>query len=109
MAAAFGITLGLMNWAIYSAMDRIPLGVAVTIEFIGPLGVAVSPRAGRSTCCGSCSRQSASCSWPTRAADRSTALGVAFALLAAAMWAAYILLSVRTGRLFAGGSGLRSR
>jgi inner membrane transporter RhtA len=34
------------------------------------------------------------------------ALGVAFALLAAAMWAAYILLSVRTGRLFGGGSGL---
>ena len=41
IAAAFGLALGLMNWSIYEAMDRIPLGVAVTIEFWGPLAVAV--------------------------------------------------------------------
>ena len=106
VAALFGITLGLMNWAIYSAMDRIPLGVAVTIEFAGPLGVAVFA-----------SRRPLDLLWVVLAAAGIVLLadpgggsldtvGVAFALLAAAMWAAYILLSVRTGRLFPGGSGL---
>jgi inner membrane transporter RhtA len=106
VAALFGIALGLMNWAIYSAMDRIPLGVAVTIEFAGPLGVAVVG-----------SRRPLDLLWVLLAAagivlladpggGSLDALGVAFALLAAAMWAAYILLSVRTGQLFPGGSGL---
>ena len=106
VAATFGITLGVMNWAIYSAMDRIPLGVAVTIEIAGPLGVAVVA-----------SRRPLDLLWVVLAASGIVLLtdpgggsldmvGVAFALLAAAMWAAYILLSVRTGRVFPGGSGL---
>ena len=41
VAVAFGVALGVMNWAIYSAIDRIPLGIAVTIEFAGPMAVAV--------------------------------------------------------------------
>jgi inner membrane transporter RhtA len=106
-AALFGVTLGLMNWAIYSAMDRIPLGIAVTIEFAGPLAVAVAG-----------SRRALDLLWVALAAagillladpggtSDLDALGVVFALLAAALWAAYILLAARTGRLFPGGSGL---
>src|SRR6185437_16176283 len=39
---AFGLTLGFMNFAIYQAFARIPLGIAVTIEFLGPLSVTVA-------------------------------------------------------------------
>jgi inner membrane transporter RhtA len=106
IAAAFGIVLGVMNWAIYSAIDRIPLGIAVTIEFAGPMAVAVAG-----------SRRALDLLWVALAAAGILLLadpgggslntaGVLFALLAATMWAAYILLSVRTGRLFPGGSGL---
>jgi inner membrane transporter RhtA len=106
IAAAFGLALGLMNLCIYSAMDRIPLGIAVTIEFAGPLAVAVVA-----------SRRPLDALWVALAAggivlladpggDSLDPVGVAFALAAAALWAAYILLSARTGALFPGGSGL---
>jgi inner membrane transporter RhtA len=106
LAAAFGVALGLMNWSIYEAMDRIPLGVAVTIEFAGPLLVAVIG-----------SRRPLDGVWIVLAgagilllADpgggSSDALGIAFALAAAACWMAYIHLSKRTGAAFPGGSGL---
>jgi inner membrane transporter RhtA len=106
IAAAFGIALGLMNLSIYEAMDRIPIGIAVTIEFAGPLGVAVAA-----------SRRPLDALWVLLAAagillladpggGSLDAAGVGFALLAAALWATYILLSVRVGRLFPGGSGL---
>ena len=106
-AVAFGLALGTMNWAIYSAMDRIPIGVAVTIEFAGPLGVAVA-----------LSRRPRDLVWvalaaagillltnPFGASDLDAA-GIAFALLAAAAWAVYIPLSARTGTVFPGGRGL---
>jgi inner membrane transporter RhtA len=106
VAALFGLVLGTMNLSIYSAMDRIPLGIAVTIEFAGPMAVAVLG-----------SRRALDLLWVALAAAGILLLadpgggsldstGVAFALLAATMWAFYILLAERTGRLFPGGSGL---
>jgi inner membrane transporter RhtA len=106
LAVLFGLTLAGMNLAFYSALDRIPLGITVTLEFVGPLGVAVAG-----------SRGALDLLWVGLAAagilllsdfgsgdlDR---VGVALALLAGCLWAAYILLSARIGRVFPGGSGL---
>jgi inner membrane transporter RhtA len=106
LAVLFGLTLAAMNFAFYSSIDRIPLGIAVTFEFVGPLGVAVFG-----------SRRPLDLAWVALAAagilllsDFGGAdldgLGIALALLAGAFWAAYILLSVRVGVVFPGGSGL---
>ena len=106
-AALFGLTLAGMNLCFYEAIDRIPLGIAVTIEFLGPLGVAVA-----------LSRRRLDFAWVVLAAvgialfaDRGESgsldlTGVLFVLAAAAFWAGYILMSARTGRAFPGGSGL---
>lgn len=102
----FGLALAMMNFAFYQSFSRIPLGIAVTIEFLGPLGVAVA-----------FSRRRLDLLWVALAAlgivlltrgntDAVDPVGVAFALLAAVGWAAYILLSVETGRRFEGSSGL---
>ena len=105
VVVAFGLSLGLMNWAIYQSFARIPLGVAVTIEFIGPLALAVLG-----------SRRPRDLLWVLLAGagvlllgfdgDHLDAAGVGFALLAGAAWAAYILLSARTGRRWEGLDGL---
>ncbi|UAL28924.1 EamA family transporter [Nocardioides rotundus] len=101
----FGASLGLMNWSIYQSFARIPLGIAVTIEFIGPLLVAVGG-----------SRRPRDLLWVILAGLGVAALGaepgdvtlpgVLFALLAGAAWAAYILLSAQTGRRWPGLDGL---
>jgi inner membrane transporter RhtA len=106
LAGAFGVALGLMNWSFYEAIDRIPLAVAVTIEFTGPLLVAVIG-----------SRRPLDVVWVALAAVGIVLLvgpgggsvdpvGVGFALAAAVCWMAYIYLSKRTGAAFPGGSGL---
>jgi inner membrane transporter RhtA len=106
LAIVFGLALGAMNLCIYEAMDRIPLGIAVTFEVMGPLGLAVV-----------LSRRALDLVWVALAgvgilglADYSGGsldpLGVAFALAAGSLWAAYIVLSQRTGAVFPGGSGL---
>ena len=106
LAGAFGVALGLMNWSFYEAIDRIPLGIAVTIEFAGPLLVAVIG-----------SRRPLDVVWVALAALGIVVLvdpgggsldpaGVGFALTAAVCWASYIYLSKRTGAAFSGGSGL---
>ena len=96
----FGVSLMTMNWAIYQSFARIPLGIAVTIEFLGPLTVAVIS-----------SRRLMDLIWVLLAGAGVALLGVseatlslagiAFALLAGLAWACYILLSAETGRRFA--------
>ncbi len=106
IAVSFGISLGVMNFSIYQAFARIPLGVAVTIEFLGPLAVAVAG-----------SRHLRDIVWVVLAATGVVLLtqgghghlnltGVLFAGVAAVCWAAYIVLSSATGRRFPGSSGL---
>lgn len=102
---AFGVSLGVMNWSFYQAMARIPIGVAVTIEFVGPLTLAVIG-----------SRRARDLLWVALAAAGVLILGlepgelnvagVVFALVAGAAWAAYILLSAQTGRRWPGLDGL---
>ena len=107
LVAAFGLTLGLMNFAFYEALDRIPLGAAVTIEFAGPVAVAVA-----------LSHRRLDLVWVALAAAGIVLLadpfgaggldpvGLAFVLTAATCWAGYILLAQRTAGRFRGGEGL---
>jgi inner membrane transporter RhtA len=106
LAAVFGLMLGGMNLAIYEAIERIPLGIAVTIEFAGPLAVAVIA-----------SRRRLDLLWAALAAAGILVLadpgggsveiaGVVFALIAAACWGTYIVLGARMGAQFRGSEGL---
>ncbi|HEY9771767.1 MAG TPA: EamA family transporter [Coleofasciculaceae cyanobacterium] len=97
----FGLEMAAMNLSFYAAIARIPLGVAVTLEFIGPLGVACAN-----------SRQILDLLWiflagvgifllaPLEGSSLDP-IGVGLALLAAFFWGTYILLSARVGRVFA--------
>ncbi|MEU6589128.1 EamA family transporter [Streptomyces sp. NPDC046881] len=102
----FGIAMGAMNGLFYEAVDRIPLGPAVTLEVLGPLALSVLA-----------SRRAINALWACLALAGVFLLGgggfgnldptgVAFALGAGAMWAAYIIFSARTGRRFPQADGL---
>ena len=104
LAAVFGLCLAFMNLSFYEALDRINLGIAVTLEFVGPLGVALAG-----------SRTRLDVLWAALAAAGVVLLGgvgtpdltgMMFALVAGALWASYILLNARVGRAFSGGGGL---
>ncbi len=104
LATLFGLSLAFMNLTFYEALDRIPLGVAVTLEFVGPLGVALAG-----------SRSRLDVLWALLAATgvavlggfgNANAAGIVLALAAGGFWAAYILLNARVGRAFTGGDGL---
>ncbi|WP_067465371.1 EamA family transporter [Actinomadura macra] len=105
VAAGFGLALALMNFSIYQSFSRIPLGVAVTVEFLGPLMVAIVA-----------SRRPRDLLWAALAGAGVVLLakgggdidlvGIGFALLAGGCWAAYILLTAATGRRFSGSTGL---
>ncbi|EFL32969.1 integral membrane protein [Streptomyces viridochromogenes DSM 40736] len=102
----FGITMAGMNGLFYQAVDRIPLGPAVTLEVLGPLALSVLA-----------SRRAINVVWAALALAGVFLLGgggfssldptgAAFALGAGAMWAAYIVFSARTGRRFPQADGL---
>lgn len=105
VVAGYGASLAGMNFAFYQSLSRIPLGVAVTIEFLGPLSVAIAG-----------SRRPRDLVWVVLAAAGVLMLargggdldlvGIGFALLAAVGWAAYILLTAATGRRIPGTTGL---
>jgi len=102
---ALGVALGAMNWAFYASFARIPLGVAVTIEFVGPLVLAAVGR-----------RRPRDLAWVGLAAlgvvlfgagpTKVDALGFGLALLAGGCWALYIVSTAATGRRWAGVEGL---
>jgi inner membrane transporter RhtA len=103
---AFGAVLAGMNTSFYAAIDRIPIGIAVTIEFAGPLAVAVAG-----------SRRLLDAVWIVLAAagvvlltrgggGSLDPLGLGLAGVAGLGWACYILLSQRIGRTSAGVDGL---
>jgi inner membrane transporter RhtA len=106
LAAAFGLVLAGMNFSFYSSIHRIPLGIAVALEFVGPLAVAVSG-----------SRRPIDLLWVGLAVAGIAALthggthgvngvGIVLALVAGGLWGVYILLSARVGRAFERGTGL---
>ncbi|MEJ8643802.1 EamA family transporter [Streptomyces sp. MS1.HAVA.3] len=108
---AFGVALAGMNGLFYQAIDRIPLGPAVTLEVLGPLALSVIV-----------SRRLVNVLWAGLALGGVVLLsghgggglgfgsldplGAAYALGAGAMWAAYIVFSARTGRRFPQADGL---
>ena len=102
----YGVVLGTMNALFYLALERIPLGLAVTLEFVGPLGVAVAG-----------SRRALDVLWVLMAAAGIALIapwsgrgidpvGVLFALGAGACWAAYIVLGGRVSRAMPGGAAV---
>jgi inner membrane transporter RhtA len=106
MCVVLGVVTAAITLLFMAALDRIPLGTASALEFLGPLGVAVAHGRGRHRLV-----------WPGLAAVGVLLLtqpwagavdpvGVAYALAAAACWATYILLTQRVGDEVAGINGL---
>jgi inner membrane transporter RhtA len=106
LVAALGVVLVSMNICFYEAIARLPLGIAVTVEFLGPLAVAVLG-----------SRRLVDLVWVALAGlgvgllaegggSAVRPLGIVLAASAGFFWALYILLSVRVGRVFSGATGL---
>jgi inner membrane transporter RhtA len=105
LVVGFGLVLAAMNGLFYASLDRIPLGVAVTFEFLGPLAVAIGG-----------SRRVLDIVWVGLAAlgvvlltsggGQLDVVGIVLALSAGVCWAAYILLSQRVGQVFPGMTGL---
>jgi inner membrane transporter RhtA len=100
----YGLTIGVMNLVVYMSLRTIPLGIAVTLEFLGPLAIALFG-----------SRRALDLVWvalavaglalllPYRASAHALdPVGVMYALAAGVCWAIYILVGRRAGAAFGG-------
>jgi inner membrane transporter RhtA len=106
LAGAFGVVLAGMNLSFYEALSRIPLGIAVTFEFVGPLAVAVAGSRRRVDRLWVVLALAGILALTRGAAHELNGLGVALALIAGCLWGTYILLNARLGRAFEGSTGL---
>jgi inner membrane transporter RhtA len=103
----FGVALAGMNLSFYEALNRLPLGVAVTVEFVGPLTVAaVGSTRKRDLAWVLLAAGGILAFWRGGGSGHTSAAGLLLALLAGAGWAAYILLNAAAGRRFSDSSGL---
>ncbi|AKU18936.1 membrane protein [Luteipulveratus mongoliensis] len=109
IVSAYAACLGVMNLVFYGALLRLPIGVAVTIEFTGPLALAAITSRRRLDLLAVVTA-GAGVVLVSGALDTSWAdldlLGLGLALAAGACWAGYILTSARTGARFAGLDGI---
>lgn len=107
MVTLYGISLGAMNLSFYLSLSRIPLGLAVTLEFIGPLLLAIFT-----------SKKGTDLIWALMATtgiiliapwSNNTSIdwiGILLALLAGAFWAAYIIVGGKTSKIMDGGQAV---
>jgi inner membrane transporter RhtA len=106
LVALFGLVLGAMNLCIYESFSRIPLGIAVTIEFAGPLGIAVALSRRRLDLAAAALAAVGIVLLADPGGGAVDAVGVVLALVAAGCWAIYILVAQAASRVFSGGRGL---
>ncbi|WP_258062031.1 EamA family transporter [Arthrobacter sp. ZGTC412] len=95
------LTFSVMNLSLYSAVERVGLGLAVTLEFLGPLAVAVCASR-RAVDIGGALAAGAGVVLLTNPGPTSDLPGIGLGLIAAAAWAAYILLNRTVGRRLPG-------
>jgi inner membrane transporter RhtA len=102
----FGVVLAGMNLSFYQALDRLPLGIAVTLEFIGPLAVALAGSRSRLDFVWAFLAAAGILLFAPDIGDGLDPAGVGFALLAGFFWGVYIFVSARVGRGPVGFGGL---
>ncbi|MEO0870124.1 MAG: EamA family transporter [Cyanobacteria bacterium J06642_11] len=107
LVLTYGLVLATMNTCFYLAIDRIPLGIAVAIEFIGPLGLAVvKSRRWLDLVWVSLAAMGVLLLAPLQGGSGLDPLGLVFAALSAMAWAGYILLASATAQVVPGIEGL---
>lgn len=106
VALAFGVTLALMNMLFYEAIARMPLGAAVTVELLGPLVLSVVAARGAARWLWAALALAGVALLGQDGIGGINLVGAAFAGAAGVLWAAYIVLSQRTGGRFARLDGL---